>query len=86
MADSRLHAIHENLRHVTRVMWRNVTALLRRGEHVDVTEEAARQLLWSSETFVQRVTPWYRRCYDVLEYYTCYCCTRERIKGNRRNV
>lgn len=72
-----------NLRDVTTIMWRNVAQLMVRGETTVDLDQMSADLLYSSETFVKRTVPWYKRWFTYFEYYACYCCTRERMRRPR---
>lgn len=79
-----------NLRDVSQIMWHNVTRLMVRGETTVALDALSIDILRSSESFVQMTVPWYKRAYTycccTLEYYACYCCTRDRMKSKKRRV
>ena len=59
---SKIKEIQDNLNATHSILASGVGRLVQRGHHIDQLEECSEQLLNSSETFIQSVVPWYKRC------------------------
>lgn len=85
--------VMETLNQVVTIMHQNINQLLDRGLTVDDLEVRSHDLVNTSELFVIRVLPWYKRiyyrftrciCIPVHALDRCLCCYRHPWKCCRR--
>lgn len=66
------HTVLDTLSDVVDMMRHNIAELMDRGMTVDKLEERSEELAATSQLFLVRVLPWYKRMW--YRVYACMCC------------